>query len=126
MIERELLKWVLLSGCCLPRLSLESCKEEKKLRRLGESRLRWNSLIRELSPAFNGVLFWEKVNLLLHASTPIGNSPLPNSNHQTTTGLGCPLPRRLSTLQFHAIHVAHASTSTAMAVRLTESGETAS
>lgn len=87
-------------GVDLPRLSLESCEEDKKLRRLGESRLRWNSLIREVTPAFNGELFWEKVKLLLllHASTPIGNSPLPNNNHQTTTGLGCPLPRRLSTL----------------------------
>lgn len=83
-------------GVVLPRLSLESCEEDKKL---GESRLRWDSLIRELTPAFNGELFWEKVKLLLlHASTPIGNSPLPNNNHQTATGLGCPLPRRLSTL----------------------------
>lgn len=53
--------------------------------------------MREVTPAFNGVLFGEKVKLL-HASTPIGNSSLPNNNHQTTTGLGCPLPRRLSTL----------------------------
>lgn len=87
-------------GVVLPRLSLESYEEDKKLRRLGESRLRWDSLIRELTPAFNGELFCQKVKLLLllHASTPIGNSPLPNNNHQTTTGLGCPLPRRLSTL----------------------------
>lgn len=82
-----------------PDSAWRAVRKTKSFGGLVRSRLRWNSLMREVTPAFNGVLFGEKVKLfLLHASTPIGNSPLPNNNHQTTTGLGCPLPRRLSTL----------------------------
>lgn len=80
-----------------PDSAWRAVRKTKSFGGLVRSRLRWSSLMREVSPAFNGALFGEKVKLL-YASTPIGNSSLPNNNHQTTTGLGCPLPRRLSTL----------------------------